>query len=68
MTVEGKARVRTWDDTDPETMRRLLRESYMAAGGTHDDWETYDRIMREERRAAVAMVPERISARRPRSS
>ena len=68
MTVEGKARVRTWDDTDPETMRRLLREIYMAAGGTHDDWETYDRIMREERRAAVAMVPERISARRPRSS
>ena len=31
--MEGKARVRTWDDTDPETMRRLLREIYMAAGG-----------------------------------
>ena len=25
ITVEGKARLRTWDDTDPETMRRLLR-------------------------------------------
>jgi PPOX class probable F420-dependent enzyme len=60
ITVEGKARLRTWDDTDPETMRRLLREIYVAAGGTHDDWETYDRVMRQERRAAVVIVPERI--------
>jgi len=66
VTVEGKARLRTWDDTDPETMRRLLREIYVAAGGTHDDWDTYDRVMREERRAAVVIVPERIYARRPR--
>jgi PPOX class probable F420-dependent enzyme len=66
ITVEGKARVRSWDDTDPETMRRLLREIYVAAGGTHDDWEAYDRAMREERRAAVVIVPERIYARRPR--
>jgi PPOX class probable F420-dependent enzyme len=66
ITVEGKARLRTWDDTDPDTMRRLLREIYVAAGGTHDDWETYDRVMREERRAAVVIVPERIYARRPR--
>jgi hypothetical protein len=58
--VEGKARLRTWDDTDPDTMRRLLREIYVAAGGTHDDWETYDRVMRQERRAAVVIVPERI--------
>jgi len=66
VTVEGKARLRTWDDTDPETMRRLLREIYVAAGGTHDDWETFDRVMREERRAAVVIVPEHIYARRPR--
>src|SRR5215813_8862141 len=60
ITVEGKARLHTWDDTDPETMRRLLREIYVAAGGTHDNWETYDRVMRQERRAAVVIVPERI--------
>ena len=53
-------------ETDPETMRRLLREIYVAAGGTHDDWDTYDRVMREERRAAVVIVPERIYARGPR--
>ena len=67
ITVEGQARLRTWDDTDPETMRRLLREIYVAAGGTHDDWDTYDRVIRAERRAAVVVVPERIYVRRPRS-
>ena len=66
ITAEGKARLYAWDDTDPETMRRLLRELYVIAGGTHDDWETYDRVVREERRAAVVMTPERIYVRRPR--
>jgi PPOX class probable F420-dependent enzyme len=66
ITVEGKARLYTWDDTDPETMRYLLRDLYMAAGGTHDDWDTYDLVVREERRAAVVVVPERIYIRRPR--
>jgi PPOX class probable F420-dependent enzyme len=66
ITVEGKARLYTWDNTDPETMRRLLQEIYVAAGGTHDDWDTYDRVIREERRAAVVVVPERIYVRRPR--
>jgi PPOX class probable F420-dependent enzyme len=66
ITVEGKARLYTWDDTDLETMRHLLRDLYVAAGGTHDDWATYDRVVREERRAAVVVVPERIYIRRPR--
>ena len=30
-----------------------------AAGGTHDDWGTYDRVMAEERRAAVLIRPSR---------
>ena len=66
ITAEGRARLYTWDDTDPETIRRLLRDLYVIAGGTHDDWETYDRVVREERRAAVVMTPERIYVRRPR--
>jgi PPOX class probable F420-dependent enzyme len=66
ITVEGKARLYSWDDTDPETMRHLLRELYVVAGGTHDDWETYDRVIREERRAVVIVMPERIYVRRPR--
>lgn len=67
ITVEGQARLSTWDTTEPETMRRLLREIYLAAGGTHDDWDTYDRVVRQERRAAVVVVPERIYVRRPRT-
>jgi PPOX class probable F420-dependent enzyme len=66
ITAEGRARLYSWDQTDPETMRRLLRELYVIAGGTHDEWETYDRVVREEQRAAVVMVPERIYVRRPR--
>jgi hypothetical protein len=27
--------------------------------GTHDDWDTYDRVMAEERRAAVLITPRR---------
>lgn len=67
ITVEGKARLHTWDNTEPGTMRRLLREIYVAAGGSHDDWDTYDRVVRAERRAAVLLAPERIYVRRPRS-
>jgi hypothetical protein len=38
----------------------LLRDVFTAAGGTHDDWPTYDRVMAEERRAAVMIAPERV--------
>ena len=31
ITVEGKARLYSWDDTDPETMRHMLRELYVVA-------------------------------------
>ena len=47
------------DDTDAETLRVLLRNVFTAAGGTHDDWDTYDRVMREEGRAAVLITPTR---------
>ena len=46
-------------DVDDERLRLLLREIFSAAGGTHDDWDTYDRVMREERRAAVLLAPTR---------
>ena len=32
----------------------------VAAGGTHDDWDAYDRTMREERRTAVLIAPTRV--------
>ncbi|GAA0928311.1 pyridoxamine 5'-phosphate oxidase [Pseudonocardia zijingensis] len=48
------------DGIDAERLRLLLREVFTAAGGTHDDWPTYDRVMREERRTAVLVTPERV--------
>ena len=47
------------DGIDAERLRLLLREIFTAAGGTHDDWPTYDRVMAEERRVAVLVTPER---------
>jgi PPOX class probable F420-dependent enzyme len=44
----------------PERLPGLLRDVFTAAGGTHDDWPTYDRVMAEERRAAVLVTPERV--------
>jgi hypothetical protein len=38
----------------------LLRNIFTDAGGTHDDWPTYDRTMARERRVAVLITPLRI--------
>jgi hypothetical protein len=46
-------------DSD-DALRALLREVFRAAGGVHDDWDTYDRVMAEERRAAVLITPRRV--------
>lgn len=46
-------------DIDAERLRLLLRDIFTAAGGTHEDWEEYDRVMAEERRVAVLVTPER---------
>jgi PPOX class probable F420-dependent enzyme len=39
---------------------QLLRDVFTAAGGTHDDWDEYDRVMAEERRLAVLVHPQRV--------
>jgi PPOX class probable F420-dependent enzyme len=66
VTVEGSAEIIGPDDPHPdldaEAVRLLLRDSFRAAGGTHDDWGTYDRVMADERRAAVLLAPHRIYA------
>jgi PPOX class probable F420-dependent enzyme len=65
-TVEGTAQLIGPDDPHPdiddERLRVLLRDIFAAAGGTHDDWDTYDRVMREEHRTAVLVSPTRTYA------
>jgi PPOX class probable F420-dependent enzyme len=62
-TVEGTAELIGPDDPHPdvdaERLRMLLREVFQAAGGSHDDWDTYDDVMRSERRTAVLVRPTR---------
>ncbi len=64
LTVEGTARIVGPDDPvagiDAERLRLLRREVFTAAGGTHDDWAEYDRIMAAQRRAVVLVTPARI--------
>ena len=48
------------DGIDTEALRLLMREVFQAAGGTHDDFDEYDRVMANEERVAVFVVPERI--------
>jgi hypothetical protein len=38
----------------------LLRQVFSAAGGSHDDWDAYDRTMAEQRRTVVLVSPSRI--------
>ena len=61
--VEGTAEIIGPDDPHPdvqrESLRILLRDVFRAAGGTHDDWDAYDRVMAEQRRAAVLISPRR---------
>ncbi len=45
---------------DSERLRLLRREIFTAAGGSHDDWDTYDRVMDSQGRAAVLVTPTRI--------
>lgn len=64
VAVEGEAELIGPDDPHPavdaERLRVLLGEIFLAAGGTHDDWDGYDRAMAEQRRVAVLIRPTRI--------
>ena len=48
----------------PEGLPGLLRAIFSAAGGTHDDWVEYDRVMASEGRTAVLVDPVRITGNR----
>jgi PPOX class probable F420-dependent enzyme len=62
--IEGAARIIGPDDpasgVDAEGLRLLRRAVFTAAGGTHEDWDEYDRVMEHERRAAVLVTPTRV--------
>ena len=63
-TVEGRAQLAGPDDPQPwldqEQLRLLLRAVFVAAGGQHEDWAEYDRVMAEQRRTVVLVEPGRV--------
>jgi len=66
VAVEGPVQLIGPDDPAdgfrPQQLPQLLRGVFSAAGGTHDDWDEYDRVMAAERRVAVLVQPARISS------
>jgi PPOX class probable F420-dependent enzyme len=48
------------DGLDAGRVPQVLRDVFSAAGGTHDDWDEYDRVMAAERRLALLVRPERV--------
>jgi PPOX class probable F420-dependent enzyme len=64
VAVTGAAELIGPDDNafglDPDRIRILLRDVFTAAGGDHDDWDTYDQTMRDQARTAVLVTPDRI--------
>lgn len=63
-TVEGLAQLAGPDDPQPwlgtDGLRLLLRAVFVAAGGQHDDWDEYDKVMAEQRRCVVLVEPGRV--------
>jgi Pyridoxamine 5'-phosphate oxidase len=62
VAVEGPVRIVGPED-EPD-LPALLRSIFTAAGGTHDDWATFDRVMAEEGRVAVLVAPQRFTSNR----
>jgi PPOX class probable F420-dependent enzyme len=62
--IEGTARIVGPDQptsgTGADSLRLLRRQVFSAAGGTHEDWAEYDRVMERERRAVVLVTPARV--------
>lgn len=61
-SVDGRAELIGPIDPRPGVdVPKLLRDVFVAAGGAHDDWATYDRVMAEEQRTAVLVTADRVS-------
>ena len=64
--VEGPVRIAGPDDPldglAADRLPGLLRDVFTAAGGQHDDWAEYDRVMADERRTVVLIQPTRITS------
>jgi hypothetical protein len=65
VAADGPVRLEGPDDPASDGSQRsvpdVIRAVYVAAGGSHDDWDEFDRVMAEDRRCAVFVSPVRIT-------
>jgi len=65
VSVEGTVRIIGPDDpadgAGAADVGSLLRRVFVAAGGTHEDWDEFDRVMAAEGRTAVFVHAERVT-------
>jgi PPOX class probable F420-dependent enzyme len=59
VAVDGPVRI--VGPQDSSHLPALLREIFTAAGGQHDDWPEFDRVMAAEKRVAVFVRATRIT-------
>ena len=61
VVLEGRAQIISAGNSEAEEYRSALRDVYRtAAGEEHSNWEEYDQAMRDDRRSAVIVIPDRI--------
>ena len=60
IVLEGHAQILSPENTDAEELREALRGVYRSIAGEHPNWAEYDQAMRDERRSAVIVVPDRV--------
>lgn len=67
--VDGTVELAGPNDDHPDVpsadVPALLRDIFKAAGGTHDDYDEYDRAMAEDQRTAVLITPTKIYGNDP---
>ncbi len=60
LVLEGRAEILSPENTDAEGLKQTLRGVYRSIAGEHPDWDEYDQAMRDERRSAVIVIPDRV--------
>ena len=61
VSIEGEAKLSDYGTTDPEEMRLLLREVYMACShDEHSNWEEFDEAMKVQEGVVVLVKPNRV--------
>ena len=61
VVLEGHAEILSSRNTGAAELALILREVYRTVSRVeHPDWEEYDQAMRDQRRSAVVVIPERV--------